>query len=332
MRPMLFALDAEKAHERTLKMLGRRPDLFATLANISLGPPPAELAFEAFGLSFKGPVGLAAGLDKNGVAIPFWPSTGFGFLEVGTVTRFPQPGNEKPRLFRIPSEKALINRMGFNNQGSERLARRLRTLKVKDQWPDIPLGVNIGKSKITTLEDACEDYVFSTRCLVGLADFFTINVSSPNTPGLRDLQNEEWLKKLLPSVVEAAQPTPVLLKLAPDLADEALARAVELALAEGISGIVATNTTIRRDLLRSDPNQMGGMSGAPLWPFARGQITKVLAAASGRVPVIGVGGISSGEQARELLDAGCIAVQILSALVFEGPGLPKRLNQHLQCR
>ena len=330
---MLFAMDAERAHDHTLKMLGRRPDFFAAVANMTLGPPPNELAFQAFGLSFKGPVGLAAGLDKNGLAIPFWPSIGFGFLEIGTVTRFPQPGNDKPRLFRISAEQALINRMGFNNQGSERLARRLGALKSSGRWPDVPVGVNIGKSKVTTLEDACEDYVFSTNCLTDLADFFTINVSSPNTPGLRELQNEEWLKKLLPAVVEAAQPTPVLLKLAPDLPDEAVERAVELALAEGISGIVATNTTIRRDLLRHDPHQAGGMSGAPLWPFAREQITKVLATSSGRLPVIGVGGISSGDQAQELLDAGCVAVQILSALVFEGPSLPHRLNRHiLRCR
>jgi dihydroorotate dehydrogenase len=273
---------------------------------------------------------LAAGLDKNGVAISFWPSLGFGFVEVGTVTAHPQPGNPQPRLFRLPEERALINRMGFNNQGSANLAVRLRKLRESGNWPEIPVGVNVGKSKVTPIEEATDDYVTSIERLVGLADYFTINVSSPNTPGLRQLQTKAHLEQLLPAALSAAQGIPVFLKLAPDLTDEAIQEAVDLAIAAGISAIIATNTTVRRDLLKTDPDEAGGMSGAPLWPLARDRILAVLKASDTRIPVIGVGGIRSAEQALELLDAGCVAIQLYSALVFDGPGLPSRLSQGIR--
>jgi dihydroorotate dehydrogenase len=328
-RRVLFSMDAEVAHERTLRLLGSAPRLFGALARLTQGSPPPSLAREAFGLKLAGPVGLAAGLDKDGVAIPFWPSLGFGFVEVGTVTAHPQPGNDRPRLFRVVEDQALINRMGFNNHGSEALAARMRSLREAGRWPSVPVGANLGKSKVTPNEEAVSDYVTSVRRLQGLADYFTVNVSSPNTPGLRDLQDRSVLAALLPAVLEAARGTPVLLKLAPDLTDEALVDAVSLAREVGMAGIIATNTTITRDGLTKDPGHPGGMSGAPLWPLARRKIGVVLQAAGGRLPVVGVGGISTAAQAKELLDAGCVAVQIYSALIYEGPGLPSRINRAL---
>jgi dihydroorotate dehydrogenase len=230
----------------------------------------------------------------------------------------------------LPEEKALINRMGFNNKGSADLAVRLKTLRASKHWPKVPIGVNLGKSKVTPLDKATEDYVTSINRLVGLADYFTINVSSPNTPGLRSLQSREHLELLLPAVVKSAAGTPVFLKLAPDLTDEAIDEAVNLAIEAGIGAIIATNTTIRRDLLTNDPNQPGGMSGAPLWPFARDRILAVLRSSDGRIPVIGVGGINSPQQAIELLEAGCVALQLYSALIYEGPGLPSKLNNAIR--
>jgi len=328
-RPVLFSMDAERAHHLTLGGLSSAPKLAAHFANLTMGPPDERLKLSAFGLQLGGPVGLAAGLDKEGVAVGFWPSLGFGFIEVGTVTAHPQPGNPKPRLFRIPAESALINRMGFNNRGSATMAQTLRQLRDAGSWPQVPVGVNIGKSKITPLAEAPADYVTSVKRLHGLADYFTVNVSSPNTPGLRDLQSEAALDALLGPVVEAAGDTPVLLKLAPDLADEGIHAAVEAAVTAGVLGVIATNTTVRRDLLRHDPGENGGMSGAPLWPLALGKIKETLRAASGRVGVIGVGGVRSAAQASELLDAGCVAVQLLSSLIFEGPGVVHRINRGL---
>jgi dihydroorotate dehydrogenase len=235
-------------------------------------------------------------------------------------------------MFRYPDQDALINRMGFNNHGSAALATRLRDLRERGRWPDVPVGANIGKSKITPLDEAVDDYVTSLQRLAGLPDYFTVNVSSPNTPGLRDLQGEDALRELLGPVVDAANGTPVLLKLAPDLADEGIHTAVELAFQAGITGLVATNTTVRRDLLTHDPKQAGGLSGAPLWPFARERIQVTLEAAAGRLPVVGVGGIDDGTKAAELLDAGCVAVQLYSGMIFRGPGLIRRIHTDLARR
>lgn len=328
-RRALFAMDAERAHERTIAALAAAPGLWGGLASLTMGPPPESLAREVCGLRWAGPVGLAAGLDKDGRAIEFWPSLGFGAVEVGTVTAQPQPGNPSPRLFRLVEDRALINRMGFNNRGSADLAVRLERLHSRGRWPDVPVGVNVGKSKVTPLEEAHDDYATSVRRLAGLADWFTVNVSSPNTPGLRELQGREHLARILGAVLAEAGDTPVLLKLAPDLEDDALADAVNLAVDSGAAGIVATNTTIGRDGLTRDPGEPGGLSGAPLWPLARRRIGVALEAAAGRLPVVGVGGISDASQVQELLDAGCAAVQLYTALIFEGPGLPSRLNRAL---
>ena len=235
-------------------------------------------------------------------------------------------------MFRFPAQGAIINRMGFNNEGSAALADRLRKLRRSGRWPSVPVGANVGKSKITPLEQAPSDYATSVKRLHGLVDWFTINVSSPNTEGLRSLQDRDALQQLIPAVLEQARDTPVWLKLAPDLTDEAIHDAVGLARELGISAIGATNTTIGRsgfDTGGRHGTQSGGLSGRPLWPLARDRIGAVLQSA-GDLPVIGVGGIHRAEQAAELLAAGCRAVQLYSALVFEGPGLPSRLNRALQ--
>jgi dihydroorotate dehydrogenase len=328
LRPLLFRLDPETAHNLALRALQVAPGLARALTGAGAVADP-RLARQLGHLTLPGPVGLAAGLDKDGVAVPFWPALGFGFVEVGTVTALPQPGNPRPRLFRLPAEHALINRFGFNNQGSEALAARLAGLRRSGRWPRVPVGANLGKSKVTPPEEAVADYVLSTRRLVGLVDYFTINVSSPNTPGLRDLQERSALERLVPAVVAAAEGAPVFLKLAPDLESAALAEAVELAIELGIAGFLATNTTVRRDLLARDPGEAGGLSGRPLWPFARRRIGEVLAAARGRVPVVGIGGIETAAQVAELLEAGCAAVQLYTALVYQGPDLPARLHREL---
>jgi dihydroorotate dehydrogenase len=331
LRPLLFSIDPERAHEAMLRTVSAAPGAWARLASLTMGPPPPSLAREVAGLKLAGPIGLAGGLDRNGVAIPFWPSLGFGFIEVGTATAHPQPGNPRPRLYRLKPQRALINRINAN-RGSAELARRLRLLHERGRFPSLPVGVAIGKSKITPLEEATADYVTSTRRLAGLVDYFSVNVSSPNTPGLRSLQDRDALSGLLPSVIEAAAGAPVFLKLAPDLPEETIAELVDLACTLGVSGVIASNTTIRRDLLDRDPGQAGGLSGPPLWPLARACIQTALDAAAGRIPVIGVGGIEQVEQVRELLDAGCAAVQLYTALIYQGPGLPSRLNAALAGR
>ncbi|MCO4746288.1 MAG: quinone-dependent dihydroorotate dehydrogenase [Proteobacteria bacterium] len=328
-RRVIFSMDAEVAHERTLGLLSTAPRLFGALANLTMGPPPASLAREAFGVKLAGPVGLAAGLDKNGVAIPFWPSLGFGFVEVGTVTAHAQVGNPKPRMFRLPEDHAILNRMGFNNGGSEDLAHRLRQLRESGHWPACPVGVNIGKSKITPLDEAADDYRTSARRVAELADYLTVNVSSPNTPGLRELQDREPLKAILNAVLEEAGDTPVLVKLAPDLTHEAIAEVVDLAVELGLAGLIATNTTLSREGLTHDPEQAGGLSGRPLWPLARNRIQAALDASAGRLPVVGVGGIHTADQVADLLSAGCVAVQLYSSLIFEGPALPYRIHKEL---
>ncbi len=327
-RSVLFSMDAERAHELTLRALSVAPRALGAMARVAVGPTPKGLERTVAGLRLPLPVGLAAGLDKDGRALGFWPALGFGFVEVGTVTAHPQPGNERPRLFRYPEWRAIVNRMGFNNEGSEALAVRARALREAGRWPSVPVGANVGKSKITPAAEAPADYATSVARLRGLFDWFTVNVSSPNTPGLRDLQDAAALRELLPRVLDAAGGTPVFLKLAPDLGDEALVAAVELARSLGVSGIVATNTTLRRDVLERDPGESGGLSGRPLWPVARDRIRVVLGAA-GAMPVIGVGGVERAEQVKELLELGCAAVQLYSALIFEGPGLPARLHREL---
>ena len=327
-RPFLFSLDAERAHRLVVGSMGSAPRLSRQILSTLAGPPAASQAVQLGPLTLAGPLGLAAGLDKDGEAIEVWPALGFGFIEIGTVTAHAQVGNAQPRLFRLKEEGGLINRMGFNNHGSESLAGAMRALRASGRWPGVPVGANIGKSKITPLEDAVEDYLISLRRLDGLVEYFTVNVSSPNTPGLRQLQSAERLKALLGAVVPAAS-VPVMVKFSPDLSDEDLAAAVEVAIESGCCAIIATNTTNSRPDNTGRTGESGGLSGAPLWPLSRQRIGQILDIAGGRIPVIGVGGIRSPEQAAELLALGCTAVQLYSGIIFEGPGLINRINKGL---
>jgi len=327
-RALLFTMDAERAHAVTIRLLAIAPSLWARCARLAFGRPPAAPR-DVGGVRVAGPIGLAAGLDKDGVAVPFWPALGFGFVEVGTVTAHPQPGNPRPRMRRFPAERAIVNQLGFNNQGSEALARRLRVLRDAGRWPAVPVGANVGKSAVTPLAEAPQDYVLSVRRLKDVVDWITVNVSSPNTAGLRALQDRDALATLLPAVVGAAGATPVWLKLAPDLSNEALAEAVTLARQAGVKAIVATNTTASREGVPAAAELGGGLSGRPLYALAKDRLRVVLAAAASDIDVVGVGGIESADQVAELLAMGCRAVQLYSSLVFEGPGLPARLNRAL---
>ncbi len=325
-RPLLFRLDPEDAHHATLALARRLPRLVGALAG---GAPPPGLSRTLLGRTIPSPIGLAAGLDKDAVALPLWERLGLGFVEVGTVTPLPQPGNPRPRVHRLPRERALINRMGFPSQGAEAIAARFQALKAAGRWPTIPVAVNLGKNKDTPAEAAHDDYARLAARLGPFADWLVVNVSSPNTPGLRALQAKEPLQRIIQATRDAAPGVPVLLKLAPDLEPEALAEAVQLAIDVGIAGIVATNTTITRPVAEPAGLPEGGLSGAPLYPLARARIEVALRAAAGRIPVIGVGGVDRPERAAELLALGCAAVQVYTGLIYEGPGLVRRLNAHL---
>lgn len=324
-RPLLFQLDPEEAHNLVLSAL----PLARHLAELSDLRPDPKLQCKVGPLTFAGPVGLAAGLDKNGVGIRTWAALGFGAIEVGTVTGLAQKGNPRPRLFRLKEEHALINRMGFNNDGAIALAARLARLRDSGAWPAVPVGANLGKSKVVSNEDAVQDYLNSLRALKGRADYLVLNVSSPNTPGLRALQEREPLQRLIDAVVPEAGAIPVFLKLAPDLEDDALAEAVNVAVDGGCGGIIATNTTLTRPGTTGRVEQYGGLSGAPLKPLARQKIGVVLQAAAGRVPVIGVGGIACADDVRQLLAMGCAATQVYTGFVYEGPGLVARIHREL---
>ncbi|HLL68433.1 MAG TPA: quinone-dependent dihydroorotate dehydrogenase [Micromonosporaceae bacterium] len=323
-RPVLFRLgggDAEVAHERTLRLLSR----LSTGGRV-LSPPGA--ARTVFGVRFPNPVGLAAGMDKDGRALRAWPALGFGFIEVGTVTATAQPGNDRPRLFRLPASEAIVNRMGFNNAGAAALAARLATL---GPLP-VPLGISLGKSKATPIADAVQDYVTGLRALYRFGDYFAVNVSSPNTPGLRGLQDSGQLTELLAALraetaalAGAEGPKPILVKVAPDLADAALGDLIDVCLAERVAGLIATNTTISRggvspgDAARVGAAGAGGLSGRPLAGRAVA-VVRLLAKESG-LPVIGVGGIMHPDDAVRMVDAGARLVQLYSGLIYHGPGL-----------
>jgi dihydroorotate dehydrogenase len=332
-RPFLFRQEAERAHEFALKMLLRvsRNSAACAATGAFLSAPP--LPVEVFGLKFPNPVGLAAGMDKFAAALPVWERTGFGFCELGGVTLHAQPGNPAPRMFRAPAAGAVINRMGFNNPGAEIFAQTLANWKQSGRWPSHPVGINLGKSKVTPLEKAAEDYAGSFRLLRDYADFFVINVSSPNTPGLRQLQDKSALDEILAAVCELQKPgnrPAVLVKVAPDLTFEALDEILELATARDLSGIVATNTTLARpetgdSRLRAVYSETGGLSGRPLRDRSTEIIRHIYKQTRARLPIIGVGGISSADDAWEKIAAGAALLQIYTALVYEGPGLPKTI-------
>ncbi len=320
-RPLLFRVgrgDAEAAHEFTLRRLAglaRSPRALAALrARYAVAAPRT-----VFGVRFPNPVGLAAGMDKDGVALPAWPALGFGFVEVGTVTAHPQPGNPRPRLFRLRDSEAVVNRMGFNNAGAGALAARLAALP---RPIGVPLGISLGKSKVTPLEDAVEDYRASYRALREHGDYFAVNVSSPNTPGLRSLQDRSHLDALLAALVGEK---PVLVKIAPDLTEPAIAELLEVCLTRGAAGVIATNTTLARDGLaptdRERGAETGGLSGRPLAARAREVVAFVHRETGGRLPVVGVGGITTPDDAARMFDAGAALIQLYTGFIYRGPAL-----------
>jgi len=336
-RPLLFMQDAEKVHERTidlLKVLG--PSGFFQILSEGLFKNAGQ-PIKLWGLTFKNAVGLAAGLDKNGVAIPAWQALGFGFVEVGTVTAHAQSGNEKPRLFRLVKQEAVINRMGFNNVGAVAMAETLKKMRTSFQQLDVPVGINLGKSKVTPLENASDDYVYSLQTLYSVADYFVINVSSPNTPGLRQLQDKPMLNDLLKAVQRKNYELgltgfgggkPMLLKIAPDLTEPQIDEVLELMVVHNMNGIIATNTTIDRSSLPSSApmaSENGGLSGKPLQQKSTQVIKYIRKRMGTKLPIIGVGGIFSHQDFMEKMEAGASLVQVYTGLIYEGPALVKKL-------
>ncbi|MBE9049912.1 quinone-dependent dihydroorotate dehydrogenase [Nostocales cyanobacterium LEGE 11386] len=343
-RPLLFNLvktDPEWLHQQTIRSLSWLSSTSNPTARLvnqrlqqSLCLHDSRLAQTLFGLDFPNPVGLAAGFDKDGVAANIWSSLGFGFAELGTVTFLAQPGNPRPRLFRLPLDQAALNRMGFNNSGAAAMATRLLQSKQELAW-SIPIGINLGKSKVTPLEDAAADYLNSFRLLKDLGDYFVVNVSSPNTPGLRSLQDASMLGAILDLLQqENNSQKPIFVKIAPDLEWEALADIIALAKTYHLAGIIATNTTIRRDGLKtqviaqtgkSPQEEAGGISGEPLRDRSTEVIKFIWQQTQGKIPIIGVGGIFSPEDAWEKITAGASLIQVYTGWIYEGPMMVRRI-------
>lgn len=352
-RPLLFSAlraDPEWLHKKALGLLawldynGEHPPsrwINAQLQkDLCLSDPRLEQSL--WGLKFPNPLGLAAGFDKDGVAARLWGSLGFGLAELGTVTFHPQPGNIRPRLFRLVKDKAVLNRMGFNNQGAEAMAKRLASWKVDKSnfvsngfQPIVPLGINLGKSKVTPLKDAAADYQESFRLLKNWGDYFVVNVSSPNTPGLRSLQDAEQLRLIFDALQQENQGAkPILVKISPDLGWEAIANILNLAQAYQLAGIIATNTTIRRDVLKTKvieatskavTEEAGGISGAPLRQRSTEVIRFIHQQTQGSLPIIGVGGIFTAEDAWEKITAGASLIQVYTGWIYEGPWMVRRI-------
>ena len=334
----LFKLDPEHAHELAvdaLAVLAKLGPACRLMESVTQLPSKRTRAIEAFGLKFPNAIGLAAGFDKNGRAWPAAAALGFGHIEIGTVTALAQPGNERPRMFRYPSDAAVINRMGFNNEGAQAVAARLARQPVRGQRL-IPLGINLGKSKVADISKATEDYLSSFARLADYADYVVLNVSSPNTPGLRQLQDEDRLRELLGEVSSAnrarSHRVPLLLKIAPDLnfrqIDAVLACIGEF----GLDGIIATNTTLARPGQFAAVQEAGGLSGRPLRRRSTEIINYIARATQGRLPIIGVGGIEDGISAAEKLDAGACLVQVYTGMIYQGPFLAARLARAVASR
>ena len=332
-KPLLFKLDPEKAHYLTFDLLklfvGNAFGRFLTKLVFAYHHP--KLNKQLFGLNFENPVGLAAGLDKDAKTFNELAALGFGFIEIGTLTPKPQPGNDKPRLFRLPKDEALINRMGFNNEGVDAAAIRLKNRKIKTI-----IGGNIGKNKITTNEDAIKDYEYCFNALFDVVDYFVVNVSSPNTPNLRALQDKEPLTALLNhlQVNNNSRPKqkPILLKIAPDLTNSQLDDIIDIVAITKIDGIIATNTTISRESLSYSENEidtigMGGLSGKPLTQRSTEVISYLKTTSKNAFPVIGVGGIHNPQDAIDKLKAGADLIQLYTGFVYEGPALIKKINK-----
>src|SRR5712691_10363010 len=327
-RPLLFSIDPETAHRLTIGSLRAASYVNLALRALSVFQPPAKPK-KLFGLNFRNPIGLAAGLDKNGVALPAWAALGFGFIEIGTVTAKAQPGNPKPRIFRFAEQDLLINRLGFNNDGADAIAERLRKLRSGKRWPDVPLGINIGKSRETPLEQTTDDYLYSFRLLREFADYIVLNVSSPNTPGLRELQGREALAQLLRAVREKNQIArkPVLIKISPDLSSSELNEVIATCEENETAGIIATNTTLDHSSIPPAYDQPGGLSGAPL----REKSTTLVRAIAARstIPVIASGGIVDAQSAREKFEAGAQLLQVYTGYIYRGPNLIREIVESL---
>ncbi len=322
-RPLLFLSDAESAHDFALRFLRAASDvgiLLRTLKLLQPKPKPKTL----FGLTFPNPIGLAAGFDKNGVALSAWAALGFGFIEIGTVTARQQTGNPRPRIFRYPGQQALINRLGFNNDGADIVANRLRKLRESGGWPRVPVGINIGKSKLTPIDQAPADYLHSFRRLKNFANYIVLNVSSPNTPGLRTLQEEESLSILLREIDrENRASKPIVVKISPDLTREQVEEVITTCEQNKVAAIIATNTTLDHSTIPKDRDQTGGLSGPPLRAKST-ELVRMIAARS-TIPIIACGGIFDAESAREKFQAGAQLIQIYTGLVYRGPGLLREI-------
>jgi len=341
LRPILFRLPPETAHDLALHFLSLTLGPAVTrnlVANRFKNDLFGEL--RRFGLSFSNPVGLAAGFDKDGVALQPLAALGFGFIEAGTVTYHPQPGNQRPRLFRLPQDKALINRAGFNNKGAAAFAEQLSTHR-----PRCVLGVSIGKSRAARDDEAVEDYLKSFEIVYPVADYIAVNVSSPNTPGVRELQNPDQMETLLQALQDRnhelskekalAGPIPLVIKLSPDLEHEQLEQIVGVARQTKIAGIIAANTTVERPGLRTLATQVasfgaGGLSGAPLRSRSTAMIASLYNLTGGEIPLIGVGGIFTAEHAWEKICAGASLVQLYTGFIYEGPGIAREINEGLK--
>jgi dihydroorotate dehydrogenase len=335
-RPALFALDAERAHDLTMAAI-RQPLVVRALRLIRQAPGRESLRQTVLGAAFESPVGLAAGLDKHGTAAAAWAALGFGFIEIGTVTPRPQSGNPQPRLFRLPDDRAIINRFGFNSVGAIDVARNL----ADSDYSSIRVGINVGRNKETPNEQAVDDYVRAVEVLYPFASYFVVNVSSPNTMGLRDLQESRTLRALVGQVVTRVREVgsgtaiPVLVKLSPDMAAADLLQSASAALEGGAAGVIATNTTLGRTGLRTrEPlaRQAGGLSGGPLREVANNACKLLFKEFGSRVPVIGVGGIFTADDAYERIRSGATLVQLYTALVYEGPGAISRIVRGLAGR
>jgi dihydroorotate dehydrogenase len=352
-RPLLFSglnADPEWLHHRSLQALqwlnetADRPPAQWLLPQMqrAYGFTDQRLQQSLWGLNFANPIGLAAGFDKDGVAAGVWSHFGFGFAELGTVTLQAQPGNPRPRLFRLLADQAALNRMGFNNQGAAKLAERLQQQARRQRLAGFPIGVNLGKSKVTPLEEAAADYLGSFRLLKAWGDYFVVNVSSPNTPGLRSLQAADQLEPILAALqAENSDAKPLLLKIAPDLEWEAIAATVELAQRYNLAGMIATNTTIRRDGLQTavvpttgNPiaDEAGGISGAPVRQRSTEVIRFIWRQTQGKLPIIGVGGVFTAQDAWEKITAGASLVQVYTGWIYEGPSMVRRILSGLQQR
>jgi dihydroorotate dehydrogenase len=336
-RKFLFKMDPEEIHERTIHALKLVEDSAQgkSLLNMLFGFRDERLEMKLWGMTFPNPVGLAAGFDKNAEVYHALAALGFGFVEVGTITPQAQHGNPKPRLFRLTEHQAIINRMGFNNYGAYHASQNL----VDYAYADIPIGINIGKNKATPNEEAASDYLKCLDMLYPYGHYMVINVSSPNTPNLRDLQETESLRQLLREIrakasemeLRGVKAKPILLKVAPDMADEQMRDVVQAAVAEGIAGIIATNTTLSREAVKDHAHaeEAGGLSGKPLQERSTAWVKEIYQEVGDKVPIIGVGGIFTGEDAYQKIRAGASLVQVYTGLAYQGPGIAKRINKQL---